>query len=320
MKKRITFLQLAFIFLATTSAQAAPKYPEAIIPDNVVAKDVTVWSDGRALDATIYRPKGLNENEKLPAIVTSHGWGGDKKTASRYAVKFAKAGFIAITFTHNSWGESQGNLLIKNVQQQVSFSQSNINVHMVRKIIDPVDWTQNFRSVVDYLVGEPNVDSSKIGGWGTSFGGGIAANAAAYDDRISSLVLQVAAFPVLSGAQLLHAKNRAVEIARGKVAAIPENLDSIPGLEGTPHFARFLQYKPLNSIELLEIPTLFISAGAEDLFKNEENSARAYEILKSKNSVKTSYHEIPEINHYGIYFQGYEVGSELAVNWFKETL
>lgn len=320
MNKFMSCVVLVCLMLISASATSAPKYPEAVIPDAVEVREVTIWSDGRALDGDLYRPRNLKETDKVPAIVTSHGWGGDKKTAARYAAKFADAGFITLTFTHSSWGNSQGNALIKKPTAVDMASLDKADIHIVRKLIDPIDWVQNFRSAVDYLEGEPNVDVARIGGWGTSFGSGVAAASAANDDRVKSLVLQVAALPTLSAPQRQHAKNRAIAIARGEIMAIPENADAFPGLEGTPHFARFLQYAPMAAMEVLQTPTLFVSAGAEDLFKNEEHSEKAFEILKAKGNVKTAFHLIPEINHYGIYFKGYERGSTLALSWFEDTL
>lgn len=311
---------IAVFFSVVTCVHAAPKYPTAEIPDSVVVSDITIWSDGRALDGSIFRPKNLLETDRVPAIVTSHGWGGGKETAARYAVSFANAGFIVVTFTHNSWGKSQGNVILN---AGLKLQQGDLNpgdVHIARNIIDPIDWIHNLRAAIDYIVGEPNVDKSKIGAWGTSFGGGIAIVAAATDDRVKSLVTQVTALPELNQEQLKLAKLQATFIARGIVAPIPEGTGQMPGLDGTPNWSRFLQYNPIEALKHVNVPTLLIAAENESMFKNEEHSGRAHAELSSRSSLMTDYQIIKNIDHYGIYFAGFEQGRDLALNWFDKTL
>ncbi|BFM18151.1 alpha/beta hydrolase [Maricurvus nonylphenolicus] len=300
---------------------AAVTFPEVVLPDSVERSAIKIWSDGRALDADIYRPKQLDVADKAPAIVTSHGWGGSKETAARYAAKFSEQGFIVVTFTHSTWGESQGNLILEVSPLQLDAEgNAEAKVHVVRNLVDPIDWVQNVRAAVDYLEGEPNVDSQRIGVWGTSFGGGVVLTAAANDDRISAMVTQVGAFPVASGPTLAHAKQRAIDIARGKLPPIPENLDGFPGLDGYPNLARFVQYNPIKAVSDIHIPTMIITAENEQFFKNEEHSDDVYAKLKGRADLPTHYKLIKGIDHYGIYFDGYQEGSDLALKWFNEHL
>ena len=311
---RVTLLAYAAATLLISNiAFAESKYPEPVLGPNVERHSITIFSDGRALEGEIFRPKNLEQDKLVPTIVTSHCWGGDKSTAARYAAKFANAGFIALTFTHSSWGNSDGYLYVDR-------SKDDQPIAVATEIVDPIDWVQNVRSAVDYLEGEPNVDAKRIGAWGTSFGGGVMVANAIRDDRIAALVTQVAAFPSLEGPERIHAKNRAVAIARGDISPVPQELDKFPGLAGAPNLARFLQYQPMTDIEELTIPTLFIAAANEQLFKNEDHSEKAHAVLKAKGTLKTEYHVLPDIDHYGIYFGGYTTGSELALDWFLSTL
>ncbi|MAZ88513.1 MAG: hypothetical protein CL693_12800 [Cellvibrionaceae bacterium] len=311
----------AVILCVPVLGYAEVKYPEAVIPESVVRTNVTIWSDGRALDADLYRPVDLAVEAKVPAIVTSHGWGGNKKTASRYAVKFAEQGFIVITFTHSTWGDSGGNLFLSGDSLKLDTSdKAEVNVHEVRNLVDPIDWIQNVRSAVDYLEGEANVDADRIGVWGTSFGGGVVLTAASTDERVIAMVSQVGAFPVASGPTKVHAKQRAVDIARGALPPVPEDLDAFPGLDGTPNLARFLQYDPVKAVENIRIPTLIISAENEQFFKNEDHSNKVYKLLKQQGVESIRYQMIKGIDHYGIYFDGYNEGSNLALEWFSKYL
>lgn len=154
-------------------------YPPLDMPDNVEREAITVWSLGLALDADIYRPMDLEESDRLPGVVLSHGIGGDKLTAERYAAKFAGAGMIAISFSQTSWGASQGRITILGDAPETNENgEVMAQVRMAHELIDPLDWVDCYLSVIDYLTGEPNVDPARIGAWGTSYGGGTALYAA----------------------------------------------------------------------------------------------------------------------------------------------
>jgi len=48
--------------------------------------------------------------------------------------------------------------------------------------------------------------------------------------------------------------------------------------------------------------------------------AKAYEILKAQATTPVLYKVIEGIDHYGIYFGGFDEGSEAALEWFKKYL
>ncbi|TPN82869.1 hypothetical protein FHK87_20805 [Aquimarina algicola] len=300
------------------------EYAPLIMPENVISEKITIWSLGVALDADIYRPKHIEKDAKLPAVVTSHGLGGDKHTAERYAASFASKGIIAITFTVNSWRGSKGMLLpAEEIPALDANNETTMKVRMVRELVDPIDWIQNFCSAVDYLRGEPNVDPDRIGAWGSSFGGGIALGAASLDDRIKALSIQVPMASNFPEKFIPIMNQRAIEIARGKIAPIPQGTDAFPFENtpnyGTPHFARMIQHRPTEYLTKINIPTLIIDAGNEEMMNIRENGGAAYEYLKNK-GVETYYEVIPDITHYGIYFEGYERGKQLALDWFLKHL
>ncbi len=296
-------------------------YPELIMPDSVERETVVVWSLGLSLDADIFRPKDLEENDKRPAVVMSHGVGGDKLTCERYAAAFAEAGMIAISFSQASWGASQGRLMI--VEKLTDFDdkfEATAKVRMANELLDPMDWVSCYLSALDYLEGEPNVDEARIGAWGTSFGGGTAFYATALDDRLKALSIQVPAVFNTQEQMVPAARFRARQIARGETAPIPQGPpDVLPGLRGTPHFGRFLQYKVGDQAELINVPTQILVAGNEEMFANDISGGAAYKRLQER-GVESYYEEIPGIDHYGIYFDGYERSCERALEWFKTHL
>lgn len=295
-------------------------YPPLEMPANVDRKKITIWSLGLALDGDIYRPNGLTEHDRVPGIVLSHGIGGDKLTCERYAAKFAASGMIAVTFSQASWGASQGRItFVDDPPGLVEGGVLEAKVRMARELLDPLEWVDCFRAAVDYLDGEPNVDPARIGAWGTSFGGGTALYATAVDKRIKALVVQVAALFNPPEPMIKIGRERAKQIARGDIDPIPQGTDILPNLRGTPHFARMAQYNVGDQVEHISVPTLILDAANEEMFDISQSGGAAHENLKAR-EVDTYYEVLSDIDHYGIYFAGYERGSQLALNWFIKHL
>lgn len=294
-------------------------YPPLVMPDSVERETVTIWNKGVALDADLYRPRAAATS--TPGVVLCHGWGGSKLTCERYAALFAEAGMIALSFTQATWFGSGPHLRMR-AQQPVSDApaEGSPEVHRVRDVVDPIDWLHNFRAAVDYLEGEPGVDRERIGAWGTSFGGGVAMHSAANDRRIRALSVQVAYVAPLAGSQLAHANQRAIDSARGTYDPIAKGFDVMPGLAGFTDFARWTQYDVLGQLDRLNVPTVMLDAGQEELFSIADHCRRAYEILKAKPGQIARYEVIPGIDHYGIYFDGYARSSQVAVDWFRDHL
>ncbi len=295
-------------------------YPELEIPENVRRRKITIWSRGVALDGDVFGPVDLSDDEKIPAVVLSHGIGGDKNTTERYAAKFAEARMMALTFTHASWGDSRGQLLALERQENVKSRQIfEARVTEVRDLLDPIDWVDSFRACIDYIVGEPHVDVNRIGAWGTSYGGGTALYVTAIDNRVKALSIQVPAVFNLPASMSELASQRATQIARGEFDAVPQSEDQLPSLNGTPHFARMAQYHVGDKVHDVTVPTLILDAANEEMFNIAESGGRAHQILKDK-GVDTHYEVLPDIDHYGIYFGGFDRGSALALEWFQRHL
>ncbi|MEU1443994.1 alpha/beta hydrolase [Streptomyces mirabilis] len=296
-------------------------YPPLVMPDGVGRQQVTVWSDGIALDADLYRPTDVAPDAALPAVVLGHGWGGSKLTAERYAALFASAGMITLTFSQGTWFDSGSPLqLVGDVPALDDGNEALTQVRFIRDLVDPFAWAANLRAALDYIEGEPNVDPTRIGLWGTSFGGGIAVHLAANDSRVKALAVQVAAIAPLGGRVAELARRRAIDTARGDFDAIPQGVDPWPNMAGTPYLAKLAHYDPLAQVDRLRIPTLIIDAGDEEMFPIADNGARAAEIIKNTPGGVVDYQVIPGIDHYGIYFDGYEPGSRAALDWWERHL
>ncbi|TQC43192.1 hypothetical protein EEB14_44490 [Rhodococcus sp. WS4] len=304
------------------SPMPEPVYPPLVMPEGVARHQTTVWSGtGIALDADVYRPTTIASDIALPAVVLCHGWGGSKLTAERYAALFASAGMITLSFTQGSWYGSGSPLeLVGDPPGADDANEAVARVRYIRDLVDPYAWVSNVRSALDYIEGEPNVDPDRIGLWATSFGGGVAVYQAAHDDRVKALALQVPAIAPLRGPIADYARKRAIDMARGDAAAIPQGVDAWPNLTGTPHLGALTHFSPLAQVERIRIPTLIRDAGEEEMFPTPENGERAAQILRTVPGGDVDYEVIPGITHYGIYFEGYDKGSQDALAWLERHL
>jgi fermentation-respiration switch protein FrsA (DUF1100 family) len=112
----------------------------------------------------------------LPAISMAHGYAGVKEQGIEpFARAFAEAGFVVLLHDHRNFGASDG---------------------AVRHDVDPWRQIADWRRAISYLENQPEVDSSRIGVWGTSYAGGHVIVLGATDRRIRAVVSQV---PTISG-------------------------------------------------------------------------------------------------------------------------
>ncbi len=93
--------------------------------------------------------------EKRPAIVLCHGWGGKRSHLDfSYCTKFAKAGFIAMTFDYRGWGESDGVLVMPNGAKQPKPDENgmvDVKAKVVRRIVDPEWQNRDVKSALDFI-------------------------------------------------------------------------------------------------------------------------------------------------------------------------
>ncbi|MDZ7747165.1 MAG: CocE/NonD family hydrolase [Halobacteriales archaeon] len=129
--------------------------------------------DGTELAATFYEPTADGPH---PAILMTHGWGGNKSDLQPLAEVYASNGFVALAYTSRGFGQGDG------------ADGSGGEVHSTSELE-----RQDASALIDYLAQQDAVltdgeNNPRIGMDGTSYGGGIQMRTAAVDDRLDSIV------------------------------------------------------------------------------------------------------------------------------------
>jgi predicted acyl esterase len=104
--------------------------------------------DGVGLAATLYEPDAAPPPAGFPAIVLFHALGGKRQDLTAVAQRFSSR-FAVLTFDLRGHGQSGGLVSIDGPRE-----------------------IQDTREVYDQLAARPEIDTTRIGAWGLSLGGG----------------------------------------------------------------------------------------------------------------------------------------------------
>ena len=325
----ITALALSASLLSaedkSVAAARAQKYPP--LPANVVRRAVTIWSDGTRMAGDLYLPNGLKPEERLPAVVFIAGTGGTKKmSAARMAPMFAQSGYIFLAFDYRGWGESESRLLmLEPMPEPDEKGEVTVKARAIRWQMDFADQCADIRAAIAFVAGEPQVDASRIGIIGTSYGGGLATWTAANDPRVKCAAVQV---PGMGGGKPPAAERRAYDLltqqARGDTEPVPHEHGAPGGKMATYAHMRYniakgLGFDPIQAAEKITVPMLIVDAGNEELMSTAENGKRVADILKARGT-DADYHVIMGIGHYGVYAEKFKEVTELELAWFDKHL
>ena len=305
--------------LAALAMAASIGCAQTSVSSNVTSRRATVSSEGIALAAELYQPRAAAGRPR-PTIVLCHGWGGEAAGLRRTATAFAAAGYTAITFDYRGWGESSGRLVPNKPEAPRRDGRAfTAEVVELREIVHPWEHVQDIVSVVAWAVAQPEVDATRLGLWGTSYGGGHVLFVAAYDSRIRAIVAQVASFDSRrTGATLEHWRAVATRRAKGELPYPPPQ-SRVPGrLHGHPMVEHMLDYAPVEHAGLVRADQamLLIVAEHEELFDNRDHGLRVHDRLTGPKS----YVVIPGISHYEIYGKAFDHTVKLALEWYDAHL
>ncbi|WP_424017460.1 CocE/NonD family hydrolase [Halorientalis pallida] len=129
--------------------------------------------DGTELDTTFYEPTADGPH---PAILMTHGWGGNKTDLQPLASVYASNGFVVLAYTSRGFGQGGDS------------GGSGGEVHSTSELEQ-----QDASALIDYLAQQDAVvtdgeNNPRIGMDGTSYGGGIQMRTASVDDRLDAIV------------------------------------------------------------------------------------------------------------------------------------
>ncbi|MBU0993547.1 MAG: alpha/beta hydrolase [Proteobacteria bacterium] len=125
-------------------------------------------SHGTKCGAHLYLPR---EIQIPPVVIMAHGFGAQMNFGLLpFAERFLKYGMAVFMFDYRHFGESEG---------------------LPRNLVNPFMHIEDWKSAVAYVRTLKEVNTEKIGLWGTSFSGGHVIVVAAADPDISAIVSQV---------------------------------------------------------------------------------------------------------------------------------
>jgi uncharacterized protein len=181
---------------------------------------VTFKNNSLKMVGNLYLPKGFNENQKYPVIISVHPGGGVKEqTSGLYAKKMSEVGFVALAFDASHQGESEG---------------------LPRFLENPTERVEDIKSAVDYVTTLKFADAEKIGIIGICAGGGYSVNAALTEKRIKAVAI---ASPVSTGNKKGWDRKAPISEALNTLEAVAEQRTAEAN-GADPVFVNYVPEKP----------------------------------------------------------------------------
>ena len=130
--------------------------------------DVGFESEGRMLRGWLLLP---GRDGPSPGVVMSSGFAGVKEgfLGNPFHTVMAEAGMAVLLYDHANTGSSDGE---------------------PRQELDPILQQRGYQDAITFLASRDEIDSGRIGIWGTSYSGGHVLAVAAHDRRVRAVVAQ----------------------------------------------------------------------------------------------------------------------------------
>jgi uncharacterized protein len=286
----------------------------------IVRTPVLIWSEGSRLAAEVIRP--AQANGPRPAILLCHGWAGLKEhLAERYAIPFAQAGYVCLVFDYRGWGGSDGRMIsTPETPMLTEAGEQTVKVRVIRDLVDPVDQVADVRACLAWLMSEDGVDPTRVGLWGSSYGGGHVIVVAAGDERVKAVVAQIGGFgsPEPKAEWVAFQRQRAADKARAMIdPPVPQGIDAAPSLRGVPDVARQLFHAPIEAAPKVRAPTLFLDAEFEE-YAEPATHGHIFKVMRQAGV--TAERVTYPCTHYKVYDEYYEPALQAAKAWFDRHL
>ncbi len=315
----MTRLTLVLLLLFPAALPAQEKPAPFTPPEGISFRKQTIVSEGTRLAAELFSLTAL-EGKKLPTIIMCHGWGGTAAALRPGALVFAQAGYLVVTFDYRGWGASEARVILAQPAEGKG-GRFTAEVIALREVVDPLEQTTDLLNAIHWVQTEPQCDPARLGLWGSSYSGGHVVYAAARDARVKATVSQVPAldsrFVVQSAAARQQTLREATARARGELGYPEPGAVAVGKLRGAPIREKLMHYAPVEDADKAPgCAMLFILAGKEELFNNQDHGIKAHARARGPKKLVT----IPDITHYGIYREARAQAQELALDWYNTHL
>ncbi len=291
-------------------------------------ESVRFYSRGSALAGTLKLPERAGSHGPVPAVAQGPGWLGlrDAKLYQPYHDGLLAAGFGVFTLDYRGFGDSEGN----------------------GTFLDPRLQVEDIRSAVTYLETRSEIDSRRIGVFGSGgTGGGNAVMAAGLDGRIRAVVSQV---PIADGRDWLHRMRREHEwlefVARvrenarqkaltgmgelvpprdGIMVPTPERRETkvksdvdlrVPSEVELASAEAIFEYRPLDFVDRIAPRAAMIICVEGDATTPEDHAFALYERAGAPKKLVVQ----TDTTHYAAYAQYRDLVTPLIVDWFRRHL
>jgi dienelactone hydrolase len=302
------------------------------LPDGVRTRQVTFYVDGGTpLYGKLFLPKGFSTSGKLPAVVVGHGINALSIGIEKFAARFAERGLIAMAIDYQSYGFSgSGSDDIRLLDADTTtdlhaVTEKESRILLKRTNLNNVHEVADFRAAVSFLQGEPGVDPDRIGIWGSSNGGAVVMAVAAVDARVKAVVSQVSSprpaprAPVAMGANFL--KDAIQRVREGQGAEVDGGFSFKSKIDQWSS-QRNRDVRPGQTLDHIRPTTavLLLPAEKDELTQGAAGAIEAAKFLSGR-GVPSQAIVLPGLSHFQAYSNaGFEIGSNLAADWFLKYL
>lgn len=294
-------------------------------------QNIEFKSKGSLCRGWLYVPDNLVGEETAPGIVMAHGFAGVKEMGlTGFAEHFEAAGFITLVFDYRFWGESEGE---------------------PRNQIFALEMVDDYRNAITWLSDRSEVDSEKIGVWGTSYSGGLTLYVGTFDSRVKAIVAQV---PSALNPESRRAKDPTTWDRVGKLliqdrveryktetvkymkVVAPEGEPCVlPGQDAYEEYMalnelapnwrnevtlesleKMREFDPVSLIHLMAPTALLLIPGEKDSLVPIEAVKATYQRAREPKAIS-----ILPITHFEVYHDPWwSKAADLAIDWFKKHL
>ena len=282
----------------------------------IATKDTVFYAGPKLqMSGRMYLPDPALNNGA--GILFCQGFGGLKEGVPvGLSTLLAQSGFTVLSFDYRGFGASEGS----------------------RDLLVPTEQADDIVHALEYLAQQSGIDPERIGLYGTSFGGGVAALAARRSNRPKALVMSV---PVTSGSEWLRSITRwyeyeqlrtrataaiAKKVLTGEIEIVdrfeimvpdPVSATRFPGkvtlaLETVYHV---LNHEPVSIAHELDVPILMFGVRDDSLVPFEQTKM-FFDRIKGERQLEV----IETGNHWAVYETALPYVAEKTIAFFAHHL